>query len=78
MRNVIARRPYHTSAHVTLGFMAVGWLAGVKLRNTWSDKNAEEIAVLKHYVMLHPEKFPEPEAKKYGDKEVFLEWPING
>ena len=77
LKNVIGRRPYHTSLHVTLAFAAAGWLTGVQFRNMWSDKNAEEIAVLKHYVMLHPEKFPEPEQKKFGDKEVFLEWPIN-
>jgi len=76
-RNVIARRPITASYHVAIGAAVLGWLGGVQARDMFKDKNAEEIAVLKHYVMLHPEKFPEPEPKKFGDKEVFLEWPIN-
>ena len=76
-QNYIGKRPAHLSMHVTIFGAVAGWVAGVWLRDRLSKKNATEIAVLKHYMMLHPEKFPEPEKKKFGDREVFLEWPIN-
>ena len=76
-RNIALRRPTHTAVHISV-FMAVGgWLAGVAFRNRLEQKNVNDLAAIKHYLMLHPEKFPEPEKKKFGDKEVFLEWPIN-
>ena len=77
MRNWVLRRPQHTAIHLTITGAAIGWLAGVWWRNRLARKNADDMAVIKHYLMLHPEKFPEPERKKFGDKEVFLEWPIN-
>ena len=75
--NAIARRPMHTGLHITGALTAGGWLLGCWLRNHFAKKNANELAVIKHYLMLHPEKFPEPEKKKFGDRDVFLEWPIN-
>ena len=75
--NLMLKRPLFASIHYTIAGLAAGWCGGVYFRNMVADKNAEEIAILKHYVMLHPERFPEPEKKKFGDKEVFLEWPIN-
>jgi len=77
VRNAAHRRPYHTAMHMTVFGAVGGWLLGVWFRNRLSQKNGTEIQVLKHYMMLHPEKFPEPEKKKFGDREVFLEWPIN-
>ena len=77
LSNLMGKRPWFASLHLTAAMTAFGWVAGVYTRNYWMDKNAEEIAVCKHYLMLHPEKFPEPEKKKWGDKEVLLEWPIN-
>ena len=34
----------------------------------------EEMAAAKHYIMLHPERFIEPEAMKLGDKRYFHGW----
>ena len=70
-------RPLYTAIHITAFAGVAGWLTGVWFRNRLSQRNANEIAAIKHYVMLHPEKFPEPELKKFGDKEIFLDWPIN-
>merc|ERR1711953_133732 len=57
---------------------AVMSLGGVYLgeytRNYLLNYKAEELATAKHYIMLHPEKFPEPEHMKYGDKRVFYPW----
>jgi len=77
MTNWVYRRPAHTAIHLTIFGAAIGWLAGVAFRNRLERKNATDLAAIKHYLMLHPEKFPEPEKKKFGDKEIFLEWPIN-
>ena len=77
LKNWIMRRPKHTAIHLTILGAALGWVGGVAWRNRVSRKNANDVAAIKHYIMLHPEKFPEPEKKKFGDKEVFLEWPIN-
>jgi hypothetical protein len=77
MRNWMVKRPQHAAVHITVFGATLGWLGGVWWRNRISQKNANDVATIKHYLMLHPEKFPEPEKKKFGDKEVFLEWPIN-
>ena len=76
-KNLLLKRPMHTGIHITAGLAVGGWLFGCWFRNHLAEKNANEIAVIKHYLMLHPEKFPEPEKKKFGDREVFLDWPIN-
>ena len=77
IRNMLYRRPMNTALHLTIAGAATGWFFGCWWRNRLARKNADELAVIRHYMMLHPEKFPEPEKKKFGDKEVFLEWPIN-
>jgi len=57
---------------------AVMSLGGVYLgeyaRHRILEYKAQELATVKHYIMLHPEKFPEPELMKYGDKKVFYPW----
>ena len=54
---------------------AVGYLAGYQFREWRANMNAQETAVIKHYIMTHPEEFPEPEKKLFRDKEVF--YPIH-
>ena len=76
-RNIMTKKPLHTGLHLTAALTVGGWLLGCWFRNRLAQKNANELAVIKHYLMLHPEKFPEPEKKKFGDRDVFLEWPIN-
>lgn len=77
VRNMSMRAPLGTSLHITLGLAAVGLLGGIKFRDVVSQRRADSLAVCKHYIMLHPEKFPEPERKKFGDREVFLSWRPN-
>ncbi|OQR70753.1 NADH:ubiquinone oxidoreductase [Tropilaelaps mercedesae] len=73
-RNYFLNRPYlsgiqrHILAVVGLGF------AGNQLR-LWLNRRAQyREAVLRHYVSLHPEDFPEPERKKIS--ELFLDWDV--
>jgi hypothetical protein len=42
-----------------------------------TKQKTEEMAILEHYIRLHPDRFPEPETKKYGDKCVFFDWRRN-
>jgi hypothetical protein len=49
-------------------------VSGAYTRDLLSRKKTEEMAILEHYIRLHPERFIEPETKKYGDKCVFFEW----
>jgi hypothetical protein len=49
-------------------------ILGVGLREIGTYKKTQEMAILEHYIRLHPDRFIEPETKKYGDKCVFYEW----
>ena len=73
--NVMKRRPAMGNALQLVGAMAVFGFIGEKGRQMGKQKNAEDIAMVKHYIMLHPERFPEPERVKIGDKRVFYPWP---
>ncbi|XP_055297017.1 NADH dehydrogenase [ubiquinone] 1 subunit C2 [Sitodiplosis mosellana] len=72
VRNWTYRRPKLAGAYLYPIYFAVGAFVGQSIlnwrRNYWADRDA----VLRHYVQLHPEDFPPPERKKYGD--VLLEW----
>merc|ERR1712203_80735 len=64
-------KPFGFAALSTLGV-----LTGEYIRARILRYNTEELAITKHYLMLHPEKFPEPEHMKYGDKRVFYPWLV--
>jgi len=55
----------------------LGITVGEYVRYKLYEYKAEELATIKYYIMLHPEKFPEPEPMKYGDKRVFYPWIPN-
>ena len=44
------------------------------MREFRTHRKTQEMAILEHYIRLHPERFIEPETKKYGDKCVLYEW----
>ena len=75
--NGLRRRPMYGNALQLLAFGGAGAFFGERARIYGKQKIAEDIAMTKHYIMLHPERFPEPERVKYGDKRVFYPWPIN-
>ena len=52
----------------------LGGFGGEKMHAIYRQKKADQIAAAKHYIMLHPERFPEPEKMKLGDKRVFYRW----
>ncbi|XP_046738507.1 NADH dehydrogenase [ubiquinone] 1 subunit C2 [Diprion similis] len=70
--NYIGRRPMFSGiqTHITLTVLGAGigrW-AHLKREAIVSERDA----VLRDYIRLHPEDFPEPERKKWADQ--FLEW----
>ncbi len=72
--NLFFRRPLYSGLPVTAAMTVLGVMVGRWGRNYRAERHAEELAVIKHYIMTHPEKFPEPERKKFGDRVVFLPW----
>jgi len=74
MMNLSANKPMRAGLPRTFALFATGfgvawWHAGYRAR-----RQAETEAVARHYIMLHPDRFPEPEMLKYGDKRVLLPW----
>ncbi|KAG5673804.1 hypothetical protein PVAND_003821 [Polypedilum vanderplanki] len=70
--NFMSRKPLLSGIQRHIAASVGGVTFGI-----WADKKKDEHlserdAVLRHYVELHPEDFPEPERKKFG--EVLLKW----
>ena len=72
--NFANRRPARTNLPVTALLGALGFFAGIKFREFKANRHGEMMAMTKHYIMTNPEKFPEPERKKFGDRLVVLPW----
>merc|ERR1712241_1650655 len=72
--NILRRVPTKSNVVGYAAMTIFGIYLGEKSRLWNLNYRAEELATIKHYIMLHPEKFPEPEHMKYGDKRVFYPW----
>lgn len=68
---VRARIPIHAAS------FAFGWGVASFFMSRRAQRRAEQEAAAKHYIMLHPDRFPEPEMIKFGDKRCVLPWKIN-
>ena len=77
LNNLLTRRPVTAGMPMTVGLFAVGAFIGRFIHERRASRMAEKEAVAKHYIMLHPDRFPEPEMKKWGDKCVLLPWAPN-
>ncbi|XP_041987385.1 NADH dehydrogenase [ubiquinone] 1 subunit C2 [Aricia agestis] len=65
--NFGTRRPLFSGIQKHIAGVAV-WTIGLNyVQNKRNEYLAEKDAVLRHYIELHPEDFPEPERKKIGD-----------
>ncbi|OWR54570.1 NADH dehydrogenase [ubiquinone] 1 subunit C2 [Danaus plexippus] len=65
--NLCTRRPIWSGIQKHILGVA-GWTATLNYaQNKRNAYYAEKDAVLRHYIELHPEDFPEPERKKIGD-----------
>ncbi|XP_037087274.1 NADH dehydrogenase [ubiquinone] 1 subunit C2-like [Pollicipes pollicipes] len=70
--NLFAKKPMFAGIQRHIGLGLAGWMAGVYIEKWLQSSAAERDAVLKHYIQLHPEDFPVPERKKYG--EILEDW----
>ncbi|THK33130.1 NADH dehydrogenase [ubiquinone] 1 subunit C2 [Diachasma alloeum] len=70
--NFLYRRPVWAGiqTHITLGLIGLG--VGTYLRQRERRILGERDAILRDYIIRHPEDFPPPERKKWG--EVLVEW----
>ncbi|KAI4504797.1 hypothetical protein M0802_000347 [Mischocyttarus mexicanus] len=75
LRNTALNRPAFSGIQVHIIAALIGYGLTYKLSQYMYDQRARRDQMLRHYVTLHPEDFPEPERKKWG--EVFDEWVPN-
>lgn len=73
-RNRQERLPLRAGLPITVALTAAGFYFGTYVRDRNIKKTADKLDVARHYIMTHPELFPEPERKKYGDKNVLYAW----
>ena len=67
-RNVMSRVPIRTNMLWTIIMgMPIAAAGGYGFRKWVDYQHAEEEAVVKHYILTHPERFPEPKRVKYID-----------
>ena len=79
MQNRLYRRPLFANLPMYALTIGLGVIGCEAIRKWQIHQAREEDALTRHYIMLHPEKFPEPEMKKFGDKEVMWEYtPVRG
>ncbi|XP_075544702.1 NADH dehydrogenase (ubiquinone) B14.5 B subunit isoform X1 [Dermacentor variabilis] len=65
--NYFMRKPIMSGIQRHISYMAVAVGLG-ELGCRYSDyQSRERDAILRRYILLHPEDFPEPERKKYRD-----------
>ena len=69
LRNGINRVPLRTNMAITLGLaVPVGLFLGVQWAKFHTSRLQEETAMMKHYILTHPQHFPEPKKTLYLDK----------
>jgi len=77
LRNVLYSRPVRAAMPVHLASFAFAFVGTKFAMDVKAKRTADAEAVCRHYIMLHPERFPEPEMMKFGDKRCILPWPAN-
>ena len=68
------RRPLYANIIPGALFVGATYLLCTSAWHIRRERAEQRAAAAMHYIMLHPDRFPEPEYKKFGDKEVFLCW----
>jgi len=66
-RNMFQRLPMRTTMFPAILLMFPFAAAGLSFRKWTDNQHAEESAMIKHYILTHPELFPEPKKVKYID-----------
>ncbi|CAK9809674.1 NADH dehydrogenase [ubiquinone] 1 subunit C2 [Anthophora quadrimaculata] len=66
-RNHILNRPLYTNIHLSVIGLIVGGLCGAGVMYVTEVHRARKDAILRDYIRLHPDRFPEPQNRKYAD-----------
>jgi len=74
--NVMNNKPIRASMPRTIALTGAFAAAAWAFQNYKARRQANNEAVARHYIMLHPDRFPEPEMLKFGDKRVLLPWKM--
>lgn len=74
VNNLLQRKPVKAGIQWTILGGLIGAWVGVLGRDYNAERRQKRIQTTLHYVMLHPDRFPQPERKKYGDKNVLYDW----
>ena len=67
LHNMMSRQPLRTNLFGALLLMPASAFIGIQIRNFFDNQRSEEEAMIRHYIMTHPERFPEPKKVKYID-----------
>lgn len=66
------RLPIKTNMISMAALVPIGFYIGLQAKRWREMIAAENQAVMRHYILTHPERFPEPKRVKYGD--AIFEW----
>ncbi|CAG0887317.1 unnamed protein product [Darwinula stevensoni] len=72
LRNLFIKRPMLSGIQLHILAATVGALVGKYADNMYRKQTAQRDAIYTHYMHLHPERFPKPERKTFG--EIFESW----
>ena len=72
LKNLIGKRPATANKPYIALASIIGCLAGYGLHWAADLRFARRDAIMRDYIMRHPERFPEPDVKKYSD--IFNKW----
>ncbi|XP_017892993.1 uncharacterized protein LOC108632749 [Ceratina calcarata] len=71
-RNVFMKFPANLNPHIQLACGVAGGLAGYVMHYVSDVSHARQDAVIRDYIIRHPERFPPPENRKISD--IFQPW----
>ncbi|XP_043583479.1 NADH dehydrogenase [ubiquinone] 1 subunit C2 [Bombus pyrosoma] len=72
LKNVAGKRPMTANKPYIVLASIAGFLIGCGIHWASDLRFARKDAILRDYIMRHPERFPKPDVKKYAD--IFEEW----
>ncbi|XP_033312110.1 NADH dehydrogenase [ubiquinone] 1 subunit C2 [Bombus bifarius] len=72
LKNILEKKPATANKPYIALASVVGVLLGFGIHWVADMRFARKDAIMRDYIMRHPERFPKPDIKKYAD--IFEEW----